>query len=118
VFMLILAITSLLAGAVLGLRFKFLILVPAMGFASAFVVLIGVLVAQGVWRIVGSMVIVVVFVQLGYFGGFALRSVWGARAADRGSASMPTTTEVPSSDLRNRPGASSRFEASKQLGQV
>jgi K+-transporting ATPase c subunit len=113
--MLILAIISFLIGVSLGLRFKVLILAPAIGLALALVAANGIVVEEGIWRLVGSMVIVVTFVQLGYLGGSV---IWGGRPADHGRASIPTSTEVPSSQLRNRAGASSRFEASKQLHQA
>jgi hypothetical protein len=117
--MLILVIISFLIGLSLGVRFTVLILVPAIGLALALVVANGIVVEEGIWRLVGSMVIVVTFVQLGYLGGNLLRpAIFGTRAADHGRASIPTSTEVPSSQLRNRAGASSRFEASKQLHQA
>jgi hypothetical protein len=117
--LLVSAVISFLVGGALGLRFTMLVLVPAIGLASAFVAANGGLIEDGIWRIVGSMVIVVIFVQLGYLGGNGLRSViWGTRTADRGRASISTSTEVPSSQLRNCAGASSRFEASKQLHQA
>jgi hypothetical protein len=94
--MLILAIVSFLIGVSLGLRFTVLILVPAIGLALALVAANGIVAEEGIWRLVSSMVVVATFVQLGYLGGNVLRSViFGARAADHGSTSMPTSTEVP-----------------------
>jgi hypothetical protein len=118
--MLILAIIGSLVGVALGLRFTMLILVPVIALALAFVAVNGVLIDEdGIWRIVGSMIIVVISVQLGYLGGNVLRSlIWGARAADHVRPSIPTSTEVSPSQLRNHTGASSRFEASKQLHQA
>jgi mannitol-specific phosphotransferase system IIBC component len=116
--LLISVVISFLVGIALGHRFPMLILVPAIGLASAFVAANGVLIEEGIWRIVGSMVTVVIFVQLGYLGGNALRSVIrGARAADHARTSITTSTEVPSSEFRGG-GASARFEASKQLRQA
>jgi hypothetical protein len=113
--MLIVAI--FLIGLVLGLRFKFLILVPAIGLTLAMVAFHGNV--DGVWWLVGKMVVAAIFLQLGYVGGSILRfGISASRAADHGRASIPTSTEVPSSELRNRAGASSRFEASKQLRQA
>jgi hypothetical protein len=106
-----------LVGLVLGLRFKVLILVPAIGLTLAMVAVNGNV--DGVWWLVGKMVVAAVFVQLGYVGGNILRfGISTARAADHGRASTPTSTEISSSQLRNRVGASSRFEASKQLRQA
>lgn len=94
--MLTLAIISLLIGVSLGLRFTMLSLVPAIGLALALVAANGIVVEEGIWRLVGSMVVVATFIQVGYLGGNVLRLViFGTRAADHGSASMPTSTEVP-----------------------
>jgi hypothetical protein len=116
--MLILAIISFLIGVALGLRFKVLILVPAIGLALAMVAVHGIVVEDGVWRLVGTMVVVATFIQLGYLGGSVLHSVIGAsRAADYSGASKRTSTEVsPSGQLRG--GASGRFEKSKHLRQA
>jgi hypothetical protein len=115
--MLILTMTIFLVGLVLGLRFKVFILVPAIGFTLAMVAVTGNV--DGVWWLVGKMVVAAIFLQLGYVSGSILRfGISATRAADHGRASIPTSTEVPSSQLRNRAGASSRFEASKQLRQA
>src|SRR6266704_147367 len=118
--MLILTTICFLVGAMLGFQFKVFILVPAVGLASAMVAFNGVAVEEGVWRLVGTMVAGATSLQLGYFGGSALQFVSRARdAADCGGSSMPTATEVsPSGQMRNRGGASSRFETSKQLHQA
>jgi hypothetical protein len=63
--MLILTVICFLAGAILGFRFKVFILVPAIGLALAVVVLNGVAVEEGAWRLVGKMVVVAASVQLG-----------------------------------------------------
>jgi hypothetical protein len=119
--MLILTMISLLIGAALGLRFKVFILVPVIGLALAMVAVNGA--GDGTWQLVVTMVVVATFLQLGYLGGSILQSaVCAGRAADQ-RASTPTSTEIPSGQLRtgqlrNRAGASSRFEASKQLRQA
>jgi hypothetical protein len=116
--MLILTMISLLIGVVLGLRFKVFILVPAIGLTLAMVAANG-NVADGVWRLVGTMVVAAIFLQLGYVGGSILRfGISARRAADRGRTSIPTPTKAPSSQLRNRAGASGRFEAGKQFRQA
>jgi hypothetical protein len=73
--MLILAMISFLAGAVLGLRFKVLVLVPAIGLASAVVAVDGIGLQDGVWRVAGMIVVVATFLQLGYLGGSILQFV-------------------------------------------
>ena len=118
--MLILTMISFLVGVVLGLRFKVFILVPAIGLALALVAVNGIVIEEGIWRLAGAMVVVATFLQLGYVGGSILQFVFCAtRAADHGRASLPTSTGVsPSGQLRNRAGASSRFETSKQFRQA
>ena len=111
-----LILTIFLIGLVLGLRFKMLILVPAIGLTLAIVAVNG-NVDDGVWRLVGTMVVAAIFLELGYLGGSVLHSVIGAsRAADYSGASTRTSTEIaPSGQLRNRGGTSGRFETSKHL---
>ena len=117
--MLILMMISFLIGVVLGLHFKGLILLPAVGLALIVVAVNGA--GDGTWQLVGTMAVVATSVQLGYVGG----SIWqfgvcATRAADHARPSMPTTsTEVSSSgQLRNLGGPSSRFETRKQLRQA
>jgi hypothetical protein len=114
-----LILTICLIGLVLGLRFKVLILVPALGLALAMVAVNG-KVEDGVWPLVGTMVEAAIFLQLGYVGGSILHFVIGAsRVAHHSGTSTRTSPEVPpSGQLRNRGGASSRFESSKQLRQA
>jgi xanthosine utilization system XapX-like protein len=118
--MLILAMICFPIGVVLGLRFRMLILVPAMGLALAMVVFNGVLVGESIWQLAGTMVVVATVVQLGYFGGSILPLVTHALvthakdAAARRGEFMPSSTEVSSSGrMRKRGGAPSRFDASK-----
>lgn len=109
----------LLIGVVLGLRFKVLILVPTIGLALSMIALNGT--ADGIWRLVGTMILVATFLQLGYVGGSFLRLATFAKrdAEDHGRGSLLPSTEVsPSSQVRNHTGASSRFERSKQLRQA
>jgi hypothetical protein len=73
--MFILAMISFLVGAVLGLRFKVFILVPAIGLALAVAAVTGIGVGDGVWRLVGTMVVAATLLQLGYVGGSILRLV-------------------------------------------
>jgi hypothetical protein len=66
--MTILAI-CLLIGVGLGLRFKVFILIPITGVTLALVAINGVVVGHGILRIVGSMVLTAIALQLGYLGG-------------------------------------------------
>jgi hypothetical protein len=64
---------GIFVGAVLGLRFKVLILVPAMSFALVLVAVSGALRGENIWVVTVRMVLVVTSVQLGYLGGAILQ---------------------------------------------
>jgi hypothetical protein len=70
--MLILTMISFLIGVVLGLRFKVLILIPAIGLALAVVALNGT--GDGTWQLVGTIVVVATSLQFGYVGGSISRA--------------------------------------------
>src|ERR1700719_1543215 len=69
-----LAIISVLAGVTLGLRYKVLILVPAVTIAMLFAIIIGVAHADRFWSIVLAMVILGTAVQIGYLAGIVMRA--------------------------------------------
>jgi hypothetical protein len=104
-----LAIISAVAGAVLGLRYNVLVLVPAVGFAMLFAMITGILRADGLWSIVLTTVLLGVAVQLGYLAGVAIYAVveWGCTALGRGrnqlsssmGAAWPQTWQAPSWEL-------------------
>jgi hypothetical protein len=73
-----LAIIGGLAGIALGLRYKVLILVPAVTFAMIFAMIIGAARADYFWSIVLAMAILGTAVQLGYLAGIAIRAVVGS----------------------------------------
>jgi hypothetical protein len=118
--MLILAMICFPIGVILGLRFKMVILVPAIGLLEAMGVFNGFAVEEGIWQLVGTMVVVATSVQLGYFGGSILQLATHANeAANRHGESMLSSTEVsPSGRMHNRGGTSRRFDASKQPHQA
>ena len=66
-----LAIISLV-GIVLGLRYKVLILVPAVMFAVLFAIIVGVARADNFWSIVLTTVVLGTAVQLGYLAGVVI----------------------------------------------
>jgi hypothetical protein len=70
-----LAIVSVLAGIALGLRFKVLILVPAVALATVFAMIVGIARADHIGSIVLAIVIVGTAVQFGYLVGIAIRAV-------------------------------------------
>jgi hypothetical protein len=82
-----LAIISVVAGAVLGLRYNALVLVPAVMFATLFALIVGIVRADGFWSVASLMLLLAVAVQLGYLTGIAIyaviESVSGARGRDR-----------------------------------
>ncbi len=67
--MILLVIISLLAGALLGLRFKVLILVPAIIFTFISTLGLGIGHGDGIWSILLAIVFAVTAVQMGYLGG-------------------------------------------------
>jgi hypothetical protein len=69
-----LTIISVLAGITLGLRYKVLVLVPAVTVAMLFAMIIGVAHADRFWSIVLAMVILGTAVQFGYVAGIVMRA--------------------------------------------
>jgi hypothetical protein len=69
-----LATISVLAGIALGLRYKVLILVPAITVAMLFAIIIGVAHADRFWSIVLATVILGTAVQFGYLAGIVMRA--------------------------------------------
>jgi len=69
--LLTLTIVTVLGGAVLGLRYKVFILLPAATFVSVFVIGVGVARGAGIWRIALEMMVAMTALQLGYAGGSA-----------------------------------------------
>jgi len=70
-----LAVISVAAGVVLGLRYKVLVLVPAVMFAMMFAVIVGIARAESVLSIVLMTVALGVAVQMGYLAGVFLRAL-------------------------------------------
>jgi hypothetical protein len=94
--MLILMAIGILVGAVLGLRFKVLVLVPVICVALAIVLVDGIARGDGLWWLALAMVVIATSLQLGYILGIVVRFVLGAvRAPNHGRVSMSTSTEIP-----------------------
>jgi hypothetical protein len=96
--MILLAIVSILIGALLGLRFRVFILVPAITFALVLVIGVGVARESGIWWIALEMVVVATALQLGYLGGSAFAATRAARSGEDGlqaSAEMPGFDSKP-----------------------
>jgi hypothetical protein len=64
-----LASICFLVGAVLGLRFKVLILVPAIGFSVLVVTAYGIVIGGSLWRLALVGVVAAKAIQLGHIGG-------------------------------------------------
>jgi len=79
------AIISGFAGIALGLRFKVVVLVPAVIFVVLFGVIIGVARAEPFWPIVLAVVILGTALQFGYLAGTAMRAVIISICAPRNS---------------------------------
>lgn len=69
-----LVVVSALAGIALGLRFRVLILVPAVTLAMMFALIVGVASADHFWSIVLAMVILGSAVQFGYLAGIGMHA--------------------------------------------
>jgi hypothetical protein len=72
------ALIGVVVGIVLGLRYKILILVPAVLFAMIFTIMVGVARADSFWSIVLTTVALVTAVQLGYLAGIAIHAAIAA----------------------------------------
>ncbi len=73
--MAIYAILSLLLGAMLGHRFKVLILAPAIAVAAGVTIAIGIARAEDVWLIGLTVILVTVCLQIGYLCGTIMFSL-------------------------------------------
>jgi hypothetical protein len=76
--LMILMILSILFGAALGMRFKVLVLFPAIFVTLALVAGFGATYGKGMWPTVLAMVLSVTCLQMGYLGGTVARSVIAA----------------------------------------
>jgi hypothetical protein len=82
-----------LTGAVLGMRFKVLILAPAMGLAILAVIAIGVACAYGIPDTLFAGVLALICVQVGYLSGLLTRyTIALARAGSKRKASVQAET--------------------------
>jgi hypothetical protein len=70
-----LTVIGILVGIALGLRYKALILVPAITLAAIFALIVGLARADSFWSIVWTVVTVVSTVQLGYLAGIGIHAI-------------------------------------------
>src|SRR5260370_32747194 len=67
--MMTLAVIGMLVGSALGLRLKVFVLIPAIGFALALVIAVGIARESGIWWLALAMAMFTSALQLGYLGG-------------------------------------------------
>jgi len=81
-----------LAGAVLGLRFKVLVLMPALGFVLPATVISAFAQGDGAWAIAGACAMAATLLEIGYLAGTLTRfTLAGARVARRRASPRATT---------------------------
>jgi hypothetical protein len=96
--MVILMMIGILVGAVLGLRFKVLVLVPVICGALAIVVVDGIARETGLWQLLLAMIVIAISLQLGYVLGIVARFIMvAARVPNHGGVSMPTSAGMSES---------------------
>jgi hypothetical protein len=71
------AVIGIVAGIALGLRYRVVILVPAVSLVVTFAVIVGIARHDHFWSIILAMGIVGTAVQLGYLVGIAIRGAIG-----------------------------------------
>ena len=73
--MMMLAMTGLLTGAMLGFRFKVSVLIPAIPVGAAVIFVVGVANSDSAWLTMLAMALAVTSLQIGYLGGTAIRFI-------------------------------------------
>jgi hypothetical protein len=91
--MMILILTGVLVGAMLGLRLKVFVLVPVFCGALALVAYDGIARGDTLWRLAFSMIMIATALQFGYFLGNVVRLVI-APAPNQGRPSLPTSART------------------------
>jgi hypothetical protein len=90
------AVAGFVLGAALGLRFNFVILIPAICLGLVIAGVSGVAHGDSVWSIAGTMTVVAVALQLGYLIANVLPFIRNAkRNRARGNHSVPTGISRP-----------------------
>jgi hypothetical protein len=81
-------IIHVLAGAALGLRFKVMILVPALTLTMLFAAIIGVAHDDQFWSIAVAMILLGTAIQVGYLAGILIRAKIASVRAQRAAFTM------------------------------
>jgi hypothetical protein len=82
------ATITFVAGIALGLRYKVVILVPAIVFVAMFALIVGIPRGDHIWSIMLAMVIGGTAVQLGYLAGILIRAAIGRLIAARSQSNL------------------------------
>jgi hypothetical protein len=83
------AIAGILVGALLGLRYRLIVLAPAICLACAIVVAESAIHGESAWWMAIAIVVVATALQLGFFGGFSLRLARHGAFATRSKIETP-----------------------------
>jgi len=81
-------ITAVIMGALLGLRFKVLILIPAIAVSSAAVVYAGLSYESSTWSILLVLVMTTAAMQVGYFAGAIIGNSLASFRKERDSSGI------------------------------
>jgi hypothetical protein len=87
------AVVASLVGAVLSVRFSFFALVPALSVVLVLVALGEVARGETIWLTGATMLLAVIFAQMGYFVGSILRRMERDRRRD--NTIVPTSWKLP-----------------------
>ena len=86
---------AILVGALLGLRFKILALVPATLVGSAATLAASMTQGDGLWFLVLALVLVISALQIGYLSGAFIRSVTGGARDSKDSHGIAVAAQRP-----------------------
>ena len=81
-------IIHVLAGAALGLRFKVMILVPALTLTMLFAAIVGVTRGDQFWSIAVAMILLGTAIQVGYLAGILIRAKIASVRAQQAAVTM------------------------------
>ncbi len=91
--LMMLSLICLLVGAVLGQRFKVLVLIPAM--ALAVTAASGFAYAGTLWQVLGAAFVATTSLQIGYLGGIGIRYLIASGRTGQINASSVATSASP-----------------------
>ena len=93
--MMVLMLIGVIVGAVLGLRFKVLVLAPVICIALVIVAVDGVARGDGLWRLAVSMIGIATAVQVGYILGIVIQLLMdSAPSSHHSTVSLPTSPGI------------------------